>query len=65
MRLRMSPDSKGPDFGSFDDFAPLDHADLVVEPLDEAERDLVLQPATVGIAFLSTTVPDANMQANG
>jgi hypothetical protein len=23
----------------------LDHADLVVEPLDEAERDLVLQPA--------------------
>src|ERR1700736_96487 len=25
--------------------AALDHADLVVEPLDEAERDLVLQPA--------------------
>src|ERR1019366_2216348 len=25
--------------------ASLDHADLVVEPLDEAERDLVLQPA--------------------
>ena len=25
--------------------APLDHPDLVVEPLDEAERDLVVRPA--------------------
>ena len=28
--------------------APLDHADLVVEPLDEAERDLVLGQAVGG-----------------
>jgi hypothetical protein len=30
--------------------AALDHADLVVEPLDEAELDLVLQPAVGGDA---------------
>ena len=28
--------------------AALDHPDLVVEPLDEAERDLVLKPAVGG-----------------
>src|SRR5258708_40271814 len=34
--------------------ASLDHTDLVVEPLDEAERDLVLQPAVGGDAVPMT-----------
>src|SRR6516164_1377912 len=34
--------------------ATLEHADLVVEPLDEAERDFVLQPAVGGNAVPMT-----------